>query len=110
MKKLLAFFCFAFLIACNNQESSPASGNNTTNSSTAVANKLSEQTRFEILAGCVDDIRATAGSNFDSVKTYALCNCMLREMQAKYPTADSTVLVNYLNDTLQVAQVAPRCQ
>jgi hypothetical protein len=35
---------------------------------------------------------------------------MLREMQAKYPTADSTAIINYLNDTLQVAQVAPKCQ
>ncbi len=67
---------------------------------------LPQKSELEILAGCVDNAKANLGE----AKAYALCKCILGQVQQKYPGADSTALINHLNDTTQVAQMAKQCQ
>ncbi len=109
MHKLLSILCLAFIIACNNQASAPASEKteNKNSASSVVVTNLSTETEMEILAGCVENAKA---SNLEEAKAFTLCRCVLRQMQEKYPEADSTALVGHLRDTAQVVQMAKQCQ
>ena len=109
MKKLLFLFCCACFMACSNQPASDTEKNNTAGSPT-VSSTLSTESEMEILAGCVDNAKDNAGNDLDDAKAFALCRCVLQEMQKKYPDADSVALVNHLSDTTQVAELAKKCR
>ena len=108
MKKLFFLFCCACFIACSNQPASDPENKN--NNNPTVLGNLSTESEMEILAGCVDNAKDNAGNDLDDAKAFALCRCVLQEMQKKYPDADSVAIVNYLSDTTQVAELAKKCR
>lgn len=105
MSKFLLLFSMALLFACTNQTSEK----NTTdkNAASVVATTLSAESEMEILSGCVAEAKA---NNVDEAKAFALCRCVLRQMQEKYPTADSAQLVAHLRDTAEVVQLTEKCE
>lgn len=107
MPYLILLLCTFLFIACNNQSSEPATKQGAV-STTATAGKttLSRESEMEILDECIDNAKATLGAE----KSYALCSCILRQVQEKHPGADSTALVDHLSDTAQVAQMAQQCK
>jgi hypothetical protein len=109
MKKLLFFLCATIVMACNNQAANSKSSKDTATGSTTVSgvSHFSKESEMEILAGCIDNAKA---SNVDEAKAYALCRCVLKQVQEKYPQADSTALVDHLSDTTQVAQMVQQCK
>jgi hypothetical protein len=109
MHKLLLLLCCACFIACNNQSASEKN-ESSTSTSPAVGTVLSTESEMEILAECVDNAKDNAGNDLDDARAFSVCRCILRQMQERYPNADSTALVNYLTDTTQVAQMAKQCQ
>ena len=111
MQKLFFILCCALFIACNNEDTSATvDQNESSRTATSVTTNLSKESEMEILAECVDNAKDNAGNDLDDAKAYALCRCVLLQMQEKYPGADSSALVNYLRDTTQVVQMAEKCQ
>jgi hypothetical protein len=111
MYKLLCLVCCAWLLACTN-ESAPERKDSTTNAnaSPAAGTSLSTDSEMEILAECVDNAKDNAGNDLDDARAFAVCRCVLSQMQERYPQADSSAIVAYLTDTTQVAEMARKCQ
>jgi hypothetical protein len=109
MKKLLFFSCAVFVLACNNQSATGESGKDTAarSASPTVMTHLSAESEMEILEGCIDNAKA---SKLDETKAYALCRCVLRQVQEKYPSADSTALVDHMSDSTEMVQMVKKCQ
>lgn len=101
------FFCSILFLACSNSEKSESTRADSANNIAATpATRLPEEAELEILAGCVDNAKATLGD----AKAFALCRCVLSQVQEKYPNADSAALIQYLSDTTEVAAMAKKCQ
>jgi hypothetical protein len=109
MPYLILLFCSFLFVACSNNQSSAPANKQGAVSTTATSNKatsLSRESEMEILDECIDNAKATLGAE----KSYALCRCILRQVQEKHPGADSTALVTHLSDTAEVAQMAQKCK
>lgn len=108
MKPLIFLCCTVIFLACNNQstESETLNADSSNNRSATPSTLLSEESELEIMAGCVDN----AKPNLGEAKAYALCKCVLEQIQEKFPGADSSALIGYLNDTTQVRQMAEECK
>lgn len=109
MPYLILIFCAFLFTACNNQSPAPENKQGVGSSTTAPSNKatsLSRESEMEILDECIENAKATLGAE----KSYTLCRCILRQVQEKHPSADSTALVMHLSDTAEVAQMAQKCQ
>jgi hypothetical protein len=111
MYKVIFLFCCLSFIACSNNESSTPAENkgdtaNTTSNALPHVTNLQPESELEVLASCVDNAKAQLGEQ----KAFALCKCVLGQVQQKYPGADSTAIVAHLSDTAQVAQMAKQCQ
>lgn len=99
---LLYIFCFS----CSNDTSQTANSKDSAVTPGAVTNSFSKESELEILASCVDNAKATLGD----ANAYALCKCVLGQVQEKYPSADSAALIRYLSDTTEVAAMARKCR
>ena len=112
MTKLMILFCTMVLLACNNETSTTAAGSDdsATTKPSIGSTSLSKESELQILDGCIANAKDNAGNDLDDARAYALCRCVLLQMQQKYPGADSTALVNYLRDTTQVVQLARECE
>jgi hypothetical protein len=112
MNKLIILFCIVFFAACSNEASTPAGDRKDTARTTASfgSTTLSRESELQILDECIDNAKDNAGNDLDDAKAYALCRCVLLQMQQKYPGADSTALVEHLRDTTHVVQMAQQCQ
>ncbi|RYZ27574.1 MAG: hypothetical protein EOO10_12305 [Chitinophagaceae bacterium] len=103
-------FCFAatiFCFACSNEASDPATENASPSAAPGgVTSSLSKESELEILAECVDN----AKENLGDTQAYALCKCVLGQVQKKYPDADSAALIMHLSDTTEVAAMAKECK
>jgi hypothetical protein len=101
---LLGTLCF---FACNNQ-SADTSRQDTTAKKTTIGNTtiLSRESELEILDGCIDNAKGNVGES----RAYAICKCVLGQVQEKYPTADSSDLVMHLSDTAEVARMVLKCK
>jgi hypothetical protein len=112
MNKLMIFLCTVTLAACNNESSAPAADRNDTVSNTRPVGttSLSRESELQILDECITNAKDNAGNDLDDARAYALCRCVLLQMQEKYPSADSTALVAHLRDTTDVVQMARQCQ
>ncbi len=108
MNKLTFFFCSFLFLACSNPsaEDQGTSKDSAINVAATPATRLPEEAELEILAGCVDNAKATLGDT----KAFALCKCVLGQVQKKHPTADSAAIIGYLSDTTEVAAMAKNCQ
>ena len=106
MIKRLCLLVYIFCFSCNNESSKPATENTSAAAPGNVTQTLSKESELEILAGCVDNARASLGD----AKAYALCKCVLGQVQEKHPDADSAALIRYLSDTTEVAAMAKKCQ
>jgi hypothetical protein len=112
MNKLMMLFCAFVMVACNNQDATPAADQSDTAGTNASINttSLSRESEMEILDECISNAKDNAGNDLDNARAYSLCRCVLLQMQEKYPGADSTALVNYLRDTTQVVELAKKCE
>ena len=108
----MILLCTALLVACNNEASTPAEANSDTMGTRPPigSTSLSRESELQILDECIANAKDNTGNDLDDARAYSLCRCVLLQMQEKYPTADSTALVNYLRDTTQVVQMAKDCQ
>lgn len=107
MLKRLCLLAYIFCFSCSNESSDSASESPTKNTAPgSVTQAFSTESELEILASCVDNAKATLGD----AKAYALCKCVLGQVQQKHPTADSAALIRYLSDTAEVAAMAKKCQ
>lgn len=108
----MILLCTIVLTACTNKASTPAEANSDTVATRPPigSTSLSRESELEILDECIANAKDNAGNDLDDARAYALCRCVLLQMQEKHPDADSTALVNYLRDTTQVAQLARECQ
>lgn len=107
MLKRFCLLAYIFCFSCSNESS-----NSTSEDSSAMAppgsvtQAFSKESELEILASCVDNAKTTLGD----AKAYALCKCVLGQVQEKHPNADSAALIQYLSDTTEVAAMAKKCQ
>lgn len=108
MKKLMIFVCTMAFVACNNTAS--VADRTDTVPAPIGATSLSKESELEILDECIANAKDNAGNDLDDARAFALCRCVLLQMQQKYPTADSTELVVHLRDTSDVMQMARECQ
>ena len=107
MRKHLCLLVYIFCFSCSNESSNSATENaSATAAPGGVTQALSKETELQILAGCVDNAKATLGDT----KAYALCKCVLGQVQEKHPSADSATLIQYLSDTTEVAAMAKKCK
>lgn len=108
MYKLIFSFCSLFFIACNNQSETPSDtqGTTTNKAATPLRTALSRESEMEILDECIDNAKGNIGES----RAYSLCKCVLNQIQAKHPDADSTALVMHLSDTTEVARMAQQCK
>ena len=102
----ICLFIYIFCFSCSNESSDSATENaSTTAAPGGVTQAFSKESELEILAGCVDNAKANLGDT----KAYALCKCVLGQVQKKHPNADSAALIRYLSDTTEVAAMAKKC-
>ena len=107
MIKRIFLLAYIFCFSCSNESSGPGTENaSTTAAPGGITQALSKESELEILAGCVDNAKTTLGD----AKAYALCKCVLGQVQEKYPSADSAALIRYLNDTTEVAAMVKNCR
>lgn len=109
MNKIILFFTIlftCFLVACNNQSTNTAS--NTAKTSNDTASHWTDANELEFMNECVDS--AKTHYNNDSVKAYAFCKCMLKQVKAKYSIYDSTTIEKLQQDTAAVRQMAQNCK
>jgi hypothetical protein len=107
MYKLLFLLSGLFLLACNNQ-SSTAGGKADSQKNTAanLTANWSKEREMNFLSDCVENARTL----YNETQGYALCKCMLGQVQRKYPTADSAALLQHLSDTAEVAKMIKDCK
>ena len=112
MNKLMILLCMMVLAACNNEASTPAETDSDAIGTTPPigSTSLSRESELQILDECMANAKDNAGNDLDDARAYALCRCVLLQMQEKHPGADSTALVSYLRDTTQVVQMARECR
>lgn len=108
----MILFCTVLFAACNNQGSTSASdrGDTARSASAVTTTNLSRESEMEILDECIDNAKDNTGNDLDDSRAYALCRCVLLQMQQKFPGADSSALVAHLRDTTDVVQMAKQCQ
>lgn len=107
MTKRLFLLFYIFCFSCTEQASKNDNNNDNSKATTNnAAQSLPKENAMEILAGCVDNAKANLGE----AKAFAMCNCVLEQVQKKYPGADSTAIVMHLSDTAEVARMAKDCQ
>lgn len=107
MLKRLCLFAYIFCFSCSNESSESASESPSTSAAPgSVTQAFSTESELEILASCVDNAKTTLGDT----KAYALCKCVLGQVQQKHPNADSAALIRYLSDTAEVAAMAQKCK
>ena len=106
MIKRFCILVYIFCFSCNNEASKTDTNRDSAAAPGSVTNSFSKESELEILASCVDNAKATLGD----AKAYALCKCVLGQVQEKHPTADSAALIRYLSDTTEVAAMAKKCQ
>ncbi|HEV7329794.1 MAG TPA: hypothetical protein VGN63_02045 [Flavisolibacter sp.] len=107
MIKRICLLVYIFCFSCSNETSNSATENASTSAAPGgVTQALSKESELEILAGCVDNAKTTLGDT----RAYALCKCVLGQVQEKHPQADSAALIRYLSDTTEVAAMARNCK
>ena len=103
-------FCLAlyiFCFSCSNEASNTATEKAYASAAPGgVTRTLSKESELEIIGECVDNAKATLGDT----QAYALCKCVLGQVQDKYPNADSAALIMHLSDTTEVAAMAKACK
>jgi hypothetical protein len=107
MLKRICLAAYIFCFSCSNENTSTVTENSSASAAPGgVTKTLSKESELEILAECVDNAKATLGDT----QAYALCKCVLGQVQDKYPNADSAALIVHLSDTTEVATMAKTCK
>ncbi|NTS39577.1 hypothetical protein HRG84_01555 [Flavisolibacter sp. BT320] len=107
MFKRFCLVAYIFCFSCSNDAADTASEKAATPAAPGeVTTSFSKESELEILAECVDN----AKENLGDAQAYALCKCVLGQVQKKYPGADSAALITYLSDTTEVAAMAKECK
>ena len=103
---MLLLVASLLFMACSNDASTTAAGNDTAakNTSPATAQTWTQEDELEFMSGCVDN----AKGRFGEAKAYTYCKCILAQVETKY-AMDST-LISKLSDTAQVAKMAQNCE
>jgi len=110
MTKILAFASLAFAIsmsACNNEKSeAKEAAKDSSLPAAAVSSAWTRNDEMEFMDGCVEKSAPTMGEE----KAFNTCKCILRQIQTKNPSNDSTQTALLMTDTTQMAAMAQACK
>lgn len=105
MRNAFILACCLLTLACTNQSSAPAGTPDAATLKTPAAGWTKER-EMEFLADCVEN----AESNYAEPQAYALCKCMMGQVQQRFPAADSATLAVHMSDTALILQMIRSCQ
>lgn len=106
MAKFILFLSIVFLAACNSDGSNSSVKKDSVQTQKTITSSWSNDDRMQFLDACVEGAKQRLGEE----KSLKQCNCILKQMQVKNPTNDSTTSANIMSDTAQLAQFAKNCQ
>lgn len=106
MHKQIFLFCSLLLLACTNRTAAPANDSTSPAASSDTTGQRMSESEMAFLSGCVDNAKSLYGE----AQAFALCKCILEQVQQKFPNADSATLITHLSDTTEVARMAQQCR
>jgi hypothetical protein len=101
MSRTILFFAL-LLASCNNNSQSSAIQDDSSSSKTKATASWSKEDENNFLDECIETSKGKYGED----TAYRLCNCALKQVQQKYPSADSAASM----DSTEAMQYLKNCK
>jgi hypothetical protein len=106
MAKFILFLSIIFFASCNSDGTNSSVKKDSIKTQKKIAASWSNNDEMEFMDNCVEGAKERLGEE----KAFNQCKCILRQLQEKNPTNDSTASISIMSDTAQLVQFAKKCQ